>query len=67
MCPCVQGYLPTVMYKCKRNVKLGKGIKHKGSNLTASSVALDLWCLEVSEIADFQMSKLCKFMPNLHV
>lgn len=56
-----------VQKKRKRSAKLGKCIDHKGSNLPASSVALDLWCLKISGIADFQMGKLCKFMPNLHV
>lgn len=42
-------------------------MNHKDSNSPDSSVAVDLWCLKISRIADFQMSKLCKSMPNLHV
>lgn len=42
-------------------------MKHKDTNSSDSSVAVDLWCLKISRIAVFQMSKLCKSMPNLHV
>lgn len=46
--PVHAGVLPhsDVQKQHKRSVRLGKCTDHKGSNLPASSVAPDLWCLK---------------------